>query len=112
MRDLLAHCNLPFEDACLRFHETERGILTPSAEQVRQPLYNDALEQWRHYDSLAGPIEGVARRRPGLVSRGAEFRRAFAGLPGSMEHAEPAALAQFAVTAASGEELIQRLDLP
>jgi hypothetical protein len=56
VRRLLDYCGLPFEDACLRFHENERAVRTPSAEQVRQPIYRDALEQWRHYEPWLGPL--------------------------------------------------------
>ena len=56
VRRLLDYCDLPFEDACLRFHENERAVRTPSAEQVRQPIYKDALEQWRHYAPWLGPL--------------------------------------------------------
>jgi hypothetical protein len=57
VRRLLDYCGLPFEDACLRFHENERAVRTPSAEQVRQPIYRDALEQWRHYGRWLGPLQ-------------------------------------------------------
>jgi len=56
VRRLLEYCGLPFEDACLRFHENERAVRTPSAEQVRQPIYTAALEQWRHYQPWLGPL--------------------------------------------------------
>jgi hypothetical protein len=56
VRRLLEYCRLPFEDACLRFHENERAVRTPSAEQVRQPIYRDALEQWRHYEAWLDPL--------------------------------------------------------
>jgi tetratricopeptide (TPR) repeat protein len=56
VRRLLDYCGLPFETACLRFHENERAVRTPSAEQVRQPIYTDALEQWRHYEPWLGPL--------------------------------------------------------
>lgn len=39
VRRLLEFCRLPFEPACLEFHSTERSIRTPSAEQVRRPIY-------------------------------------------------------------------------
>ena len=51
---ILDHCDLPFEDACVRFYETERSVRTPSSEQVRQPIFTSGLEQWRH--SSAGSI--------------------------------------------------------
>ena len=39
VRRILDFCGLPFEEACLNFHETERSVRTPSSEQVRQPIY-------------------------------------------------------------------------
>jgi hypothetical protein len=56
VRRLLDYCGLPFEDACLRFYENERAVRTPSSEQVRSPIYRDALEQWRNYQPWLGPL--------------------------------------------------------
>jgi tetratricopeptide (TPR) repeat protein len=50
VRRILDHCGLPFEEQCLRFHETERAVNTASSEQVRQPIYRDALGKWRRYE--------------------------------------------------------------
>ncbi len=50
VRRLFDYLGLPFEQACLDFHKTERSVRTPSSEQVRQPIYKGALEQWRHYE--------------------------------------------------------------
>ena len=47
---ILEHCGLPFEEACLRFHETKRAVQTASSEQVRQPIYQGALGMWRNYE--------------------------------------------------------------
>ena len=49
VRRILEHCGLPFEESCVRFHETERAVKTASSEQVRQPIYTSALGKWRHY---------------------------------------------------------------
>jgi predicted Zn-dependent protease len=57
VRALLAHCGLPFEAACLRFHETRRAVQTVSSEQVRQPLYTDALEHWRNFEPWLAPLK-------------------------------------------------------
>jgi tetratricopeptide (TPR) repeat protein len=57
IRRLLDYCGLAFEDACLRFYETRRAIRTPSAEQVRQPIYTQGLEQWRNYESHLEPLK-------------------------------------------------------
>jgi tetratricopeptide (TPR) repeat protein len=53
---LLNHLGLPFEDACLRFHETQRTVLTPSSEQVRRPLYTEAIDHWRHFEPWLAPL--------------------------------------------------------
>lgn len=50
VRRMLDYLELPFESACLNFHETQRSVRTPSSEQVRQPIYSDSLEQWRSYE--------------------------------------------------------------
>ena len=49
-RALLDGCGLSFDPACLAFHRTERAIRTPSSEQVRQPIYRDAVDEWRNYE--------------------------------------------------------------
>ena len=56
IRRLLAHCGLPFEAACLNFHETPRPVRTPSAEQVRQPIYTQAVGYWRHFAKELEPL--------------------------------------------------------
>ncbi len=61
VRRLLDYCGLPFEEACLRFFENERAVRTPSSEQVRQPIYRDAVDQWRHYEAWLGPLKDCAR---------------------------------------------------
>lgn len=55
-RRLLAHCNLPWDDACLRFHENTAAVSTPSATQVRRPLYRDAMARWRSYEAELEPV--------------------------------------------------------
>ena len=57
VRRILDFCDLPFEQACVDYHQTERSIRTPSAEQVRQPIFRTSLEQWRHYESWLDPLK-------------------------------------------------------
>ena len=57
VRRMLDFCDLPFEDACLDFHKTERTIRTPSAEQVRQPIYRSGLDQWRNFEQHLDPLK-------------------------------------------------------
>jgi tetratricopeptide (TPR) repeat protein len=49
VRRILDFCGLPFESACLSFHETKRSVRTASSEQVRQPIFKTGLEQWKNY---------------------------------------------------------------
>jgi tetratricopeptide (TPR) repeat protein len=56
IRTLLGFCGLPFEPACLRFWETTRAVQTPSAQQVRQPIFREGLDAWRHYEAWLGPL--------------------------------------------------------
>jgi len=55
-RRLLEYCGLPWEDACLRFYETERAVRTASSEQVRQPIYSSSVNHWRHFRAELAPL--------------------------------------------------------
>lgn len=50
VRRILHHCGLPFEQACINFHETERAVRTASSEQVRQPINTKGLDAWRKFE--------------------------------------------------------------
>jgi len=50
VRRILDFCGLPFEEDCLRFHETERAVKTASSEQVRRPIYSSSVNLWRNYE--------------------------------------------------------------
>jgi hypothetical protein len=56
VRRMLDFCNLPFEESCIHFHKTKRNIRTPSSEQVKQPIYRSAVEQWRNYEKYLQPL--------------------------------------------------------
>jgi tetratricopeptide (TPR) repeat protein len=57
VRRLLEYCGLSFENACLRFYENDRPIRTPSSRQVRQPIYREGIEHWRHYEAWLQPLK-------------------------------------------------------
>jgi tetratricopeptide (TPR) repeat protein len=57
IRRILDYCGLPFQESCLRFWETERGVLTPSAQQVRKPIYRGALEAWKNFEPWLGELK-------------------------------------------------------
>ncbi|QDV47668.1 lipoprotein NlpI [Stieleria neptunia] len=55
-RDLIRHCGLPWDDACLQFHSNDRAVHTPSKWQVRQPMYRSSVEKWRRFEKHLAPI--------------------------------------------------------
>ena len=57
VRRLLEFCVLPFEQACLDFHKTQRNVRTPSSEQVRRPVNSSGVGQWRKYSSYLEPLK-------------------------------------------------------
>jgi tetratricopeptide (TPR) repeat protein len=57
IRALLDHCGLPFEEACLSPHENDRAVRTASSEQVRRPIFKDAVEHWQKFESHLRPLK-------------------------------------------------------
>ena len=57
LRRLLERCGLPFETACLKFHDNDRAVRTASSEQVRQPIFREAVAHWRHYEPWLDPLK-------------------------------------------------------
>jgi len=61
-RQLLAHCGLEWDPACLDFHRNPRPAHTASEDQVRQPLYSGSSAAWKRYESHLAPLrEALAR---------------------------------------------------
>jgi len=61
IRRLLEHCGVDWEPGCAQFHQTERGIQTPSRWQVRQPIYRHAIGRWRNYEKHLGSLLDLLR---------------------------------------------------
>ncbi len=59
VRRLLDFCGLPFEDACIDFHKTERAVRTASSEQVRQPIFKSGVGQWENYSPYLDPLRAI-----------------------------------------------------
>jgi tetratricopeptide (TPR) repeat protein len=57
IRRLLDHLGLPFDPACLRFHENERAVRTASSEQVRRPINREGMDQWQPFEPWLGPLK-------------------------------------------------------
>ena len=59
IRELIDYCNLPFEKECLEFYKSSRPVKTPSAEQVRQPIYKSGLNYWKNYEKHLLPLKKI-----------------------------------------------------
>ncbi|HEY0027996.1 MAG TPA: sulfotransferase [Allosphingosinicella sp.] len=57
IRRLLDALGLPFDAACLRFHENDRAVRTASSEQVRRPINREGFDQWRPFEAWLGPLK-------------------------------------------------------
>jgi tetratricopeptide (TPR) repeat protein len=57
VRRLLDYCELPFETACMSFYDNDRAVRTASAGQVRQPIYRQGVDQWRHFEPWLDPLK-------------------------------------------------------
>jgi tetratricopeptide (TPR) repeat protein len=57
VRRVLDYCGLLFEDGCLKFYENERAVRTASSEQVRQPIFIDGMDHWKHFEPWLGALK-------------------------------------------------------
>ncbi len=55
-RRMLDFCGLPWNDACLRFHQRRSQVSTASVVQVRKPIYQDSLAAWQRYENHLQPL--------------------------------------------------------
>jgi tetratricopeptide (TPR) repeat protein len=65
---LLAHCGLPFEEACLSPHEAKGGVSTASASQIRRPINREGVGAWRRYEKQLEPLRAMLEA-DGFVDR-------------------------------------------
>ena len=56
VRRILDYCELPFEQNCIEFYKSKRAVKTPSAEQVRQPIYKEGLDYWKNFEPYLGDL--------------------------------------------------------
>lgn len=59
IRNLFTYLELEFENNCLHFHKTRRAIRTPSSEQVRQPIFEKGILQWKNYEEQLTPLQEI-----------------------------------------------------
>ncbi|MGH8232748.1 MAG: protein-export chaperone SecB [Rhodanobacteraceae bacterium] len=58
-RAMLDFCGLPWDPACLAFEENRAPAVTASAAQVRSPIYDSAIERWKHYAAQLAPLRNL-----------------------------------------------------
>ena len=56
-RRMFAHCGLEWTDEALSFHTNTAAVATPSAAQVRRPIYADSVAKWRLYEEALAPVK-------------------------------------------------------
>jgi hypothetical protein len=59
IRRLLDDLDLPFDAACLRFFDNPRAVATPSSEQVRRPIFTEAIDHWRGFEPWLDPLKAA-----------------------------------------------------
>ena len=69
VKALLAHMDLPFEEACLAFHRNDRAVRTASSEQVRRPINRDGVDVWQPYAPWLGPLTDALGDLPETYAR-------------------------------------------
>jgi tetratricopeptide (TPR) repeat protein len=57
IREIIDFCELPWNDACLAPHETQRSVRTASIWQVRQPIYRSSVAKWKRFEKHLGPLK-------------------------------------------------------
>ncbi len=58
-RNIISHIGLGWDDTCLRHHESNRLIATPSYTQANKTIYTDSINRWKHYRSHLQPLIDV-----------------------------------------------------
>lgn len=59
VRRILDFCELPFEETCINYHQSARPVNTASSEQVRQPIYDSAVEFWKNYEAHLDELKEI-----------------------------------------------------
>ena len=61
VRRILDFCELPFEETCINYHQSARPVNTASSEQVRQPIYDSAVNFWKNYESHLDELKEILK---------------------------------------------------
>jgi tetratricopeptide (TPR) repeat protein len=58
-RRLLDFLDLDWDDHCLQFYNSKRVTVTASSDQVQQPIYQDSVQRWKHYEKYLEPLKAA-----------------------------------------------------
>ena len=53
---MLEFLEVPYEEECISFYETDRSVRTASSEQVRRPINKEGMERWKPYSKHLKPL--------------------------------------------------------
>ena len=56
-RRMLDFIGVDFQEQVLRFYANKRIVMTPSSEQVRQPIYKTSVNSWLRYGDALKPLK-------------------------------------------------------
>lgn len=59
--EMLEFLGLPWDEACMKFHQNDRIVYTASYDQVRQPIYSRSIDRWRNYATQLGPLRELLK---------------------------------------------------
>lgn len=62
---IVEFCDLPWNDRCLQFHQTQRYVATASYDQVRRPIYKSSVQRWKNYAEFIGPLRAALGMQDG-----------------------------------------------
>lgn len=67
-RALIDHLDLPWEDACLDFHQQQGAVSTASAVQVREPAHTRSIGRWRNYEAQLQEMQ-IELKKAGVAAQ-------------------------------------------
>ena len=74
VRRLFDFLGLPFESECLEYYKSDRAFNSFSNEQVRRPIFTEAVEHWRNYEPWLGPLKASLGSVLGAYPGAPEFK--------------------------------------
>lgn len=66
-KTMIEFCGLEWDARCLNFHKTERNVITPSYDQVRQPIYTKSIQRWKNYKNNLEPLIELLRENEDIL---------------------------------------------